>query len=483
MAPNQTERSGSRSPAALQEIWQHISHEHPFMRVLLLYMLLQPLADVFTSLCVRADISLTFGVVFRTLFMLAAGIYVFFCYRGRGRGLFLAYFILLILYCAAFLGYYGLTGGTAVLMTEVKGLVKIIYFPVVTVALLALWLQYGCAVSRPVLSAVAVIYMAIIVLAMVTGTSFISYKYGVGYNGWFYAANEIGAILACLCPLVLLGCGQRVRGWWRFLPMLLVALIASYVGTKVVFFCLFCYMVLYLGWNAFAMLAPRLKERRSQTWRALVAALLCCVTVGIYFAYSPLYQNLQGLAWRYGQTVETEDEPAPTTEPVETTPTAPDDPGADVTPAQPAEPGQAWKVFNWLLSNRLQYMQLYLDEAQHFGAAEKLLGMGYAGLPQVRSLELDFLAIYFQNGLIGLPLLCLPLVAMCGYIIWYVFARFKRFITDLSACTYAYAFLVLLAVAITAGHTVVAPAVSIYFPLLFLLFLQQVSGKAAVEEK
>lgn len=478
MAPNQNERSGSRIPAALQEIWQHISHEHPLMRVLLLYMLLQPLADVFTSLCVRADISLTFGVVFRTLFMLAAGIYVFFDYRGRGRGLFLTYFILLILYCAAFLGHYGVTGGTAVLMTEVKGLVKIIYFPVVTVALLALWLQYGCVVSRPVLSAVAVIYMAIIVLAMVTGTSFVSYKYGVGYNGWFYAANEIGAILACLCPMVLLGCGQRVRGWWRFLPMLLVALIASYVGTKVVFFCLFGYMVLYLGWNAFAMLAPRLKERRSQTWRALVAALLCCVTVGIYFAYSPLYQNLQGFAWRYDQTMDPDDTPSPVQ------PDVPEDvePGPTL-PEVDVPSGKVWKVLNWLLSNRLRYMQLYLDEAQHFGVAEKLLGMGYAGLPQIRSLELDFLALYFQNGLIGLPLLCLPLVAMCGYVIWYVFARFKRFITDLSTCTYAYAFLVLLAVAITAGHTVVAPAVSIYFPLLFLLFLQQVSGKAAVEEK
>ena len=47
-----------------------------FEKILGLYIILQPIIDIITSLCVRNSLgSLSFGIVIRTLFMVALAIY------------------------------------------------------------------------------------------------------------------------------------------------------------------------------------------------------------------------------------------------------------------------------------------------------------------------------------------------------------------------------------------------------------------------
>ena len=47
-------------------------------------------------------------------------------------------------------------------------------------------------------------YVFIICLAQLTRTQFTSYTFDkLGHAGWFYAANEIGAILAITSPLII----------------------------------------------------------------------------------------------------------------------------------------------------------------------------------------------------------------------------------------------------------------------------------------
>ena len=49
-------------------------------KILLIYLCLQPVIDIGTSLLVRGGVNLTFGVVLRAIFLLFMGVYLLFFY-------------------------------------------------------------------------------------------------------------------------------------------------------------------------------------------------------------------------------------------------------------------------------------------------------------------------------------------------------------------------------------------------------------------
>ena len=63
--------------------------------------------------------------------------------------------------------------------------------------------QYQYVVSDWLLVGVYCEYTVSIFLSAITNTSFGTYDYGKGYCGWFYAGNEVGAIISILAIVAL----------------------------------------------------------------------------------------------------------------------------------------------------------------------------------------------------------------------------------------------------------------------------------------
>ncbi|MBR5519144.1 MAG: O-antigen ligase family protein, partial [Clostridia bacterium] len=260
-------------------------------KLILFYMLAQPIVDIATSFLVRGGFDVTIGVVFRALFLALMGVYGLFFYRGPKRKLVVLYLAAVVAFAAVQMAYLFLQGGMGVIFTNLKETIKVFYFPCVLVAFWALYKEFGYLVSERPLVAIGVFYTLTIFISFVTNTSFQSYK-GNGYCGWFYAANEISAITLILSPTVFYAFTSRkahalltASPWRKRVPMLALGAISivlmlfasSYLATKAVFFGVVVYLLCYFIWNVF-----RLEITRDKFYRfRILAGLLMIVALAV----------------------------------------------------------------------------------------------------------------------------------------------------------------------------------------------------------
>lgn len=220
------------------------------------FLLAQPFIDIFTSFATRAGMNLTLGVILRTLFMVALTLYVVFISKYEKKKYSLIYLFSVSGYVLIFLLYHFSKGGMATAFGNLPELVKTFYFSYVLVGFYALYEDYKYIVSDKVLSLITTTYLAVIFIAFITGTSFKAYKFGQGFVGWFYAANEIGAIIAILGPITVyyfikklkpaLTERNKLQIFIYSLPLFFVAFCSVFIGTKTVFLAIFAYIILSL---------------------------------------------------------------------------------------------------------------------------------------------------------------------------------------------------------------------------------------------
>lgn len=235
--------------------------------ILGLYIVCQPLLDILTAFGVTAGHPITAGVVVRSLFMALAFLYVMFVSQFPGKKLCLAVLGAFVAYLVLFMGYMFSLGGLSLCLRNLQECVKTFYTPFVLVFLYTIYKEYGHTVSTRSIAWAGAIYCGVILLAFITNTSFKSYgNSGYGYNGWFYAANETGCIIALAGPFVVYYCIKQIpavtrKTWWK-VPLILWALAsvmfsANYIGTKIVFLFNLVFCVAALVWMLFGLYRER----------------------------------------------------------------------------------------------------------------------------------------------------------------------------------------------------------------------------------
>ena len=457
-------------------------------KIILWYLLAQPVLDIATSFLVRSGIDLTIGVVFRALFLGFLGLYLLFFYRGPKRKLVVGYIAAVIAFVVVQTVFLFAKGGMAVLFTNLKETIKVFYFPCILVAFWALYREFGYLVSTRTLVSIGVFYTLTIFISFLTDTSFQSYN-GNGYCGWFYAANEISAITIILSPIVFYYFTNRAAytnllqsPWKKRLPLVLTGAISvllmlfasSYLATKAALFGVVAYLLCFLIWSVFRLEITRDKLHLFR----LIASLLMVVSLGvIFFLSSPIKEHLTvRLPWFHYvvvQTGVTQPPPVTTTEPPATTTeppaatTAPPATTQAFIPVVPDTSSKLYRIANWLLSSRLSNSYSVLLQYTESDLGHKLLGLGYTQLPSYRyyvtiAIEMDFICVLARHGLVGLFLFSAPFFAILACALWRAIKALKGCLASLLWCTCLYQTLISFAVGFLVGHTLIAPAVSIY---------------------
>ncbi len=203
------------------------------------FILIQPILDLITSLVVRnMALPITLGLVIRSLFMAYLCIYVLVTKSNNNKLIKYSKIALsmILIYIAFFLVFTIFNKDRSLILIEVKGIIKSFYFPIVLCGLFVYNQKYKINISNKLLVLTLMIYTSIIFIATVTNTYFNSYNSnGYGSVGWFYAANEIGSIMAILIPFTI---SSLVNYKDRLLNTLACTIcIAStmFLGTKVPF--------------------------------------------------------------------------------------------------------------------------------------------------------------------------------------------------------------------------------------------------------
>ena len=113
---------------------------------------------------------------------------------------------------------------------------------------------------------------------------------------------------------------------------------------------------------------------------------------------------------------------------------------------------------------------------------QKLFGMGYHfetvdGDVFIQHIEMDFVALFINYGILGLLIHVTVLGIFAVICIKRFFKKIKNILCMENEITYIYSILITLFVALLAGHTLVAPAVSIYLAVAIVNLYSQLANQ------
>ena len=443
--------------------------EKRLIRIIEWFVLLQPVLDFLTSLSIRfVDLPLTPGMVTRILFLALAGIWLFFFYDGPKKILLRGFFGATALYGVIGVALNALTYGFGTVMENGKMFFKMFYFVFVLIFFYALYKKYGFEVENKILTVVFLEYTASIFLSAVTGTGFVTYEYAKGYCGWFYAGNEVGAIVSALFVFALLYSIQKKNIFLKIAVGFLGAFSACYIGTKVPYLaCLGAVVILFLFYGV-----KTLVRRNGESGKSLlqISAVLCAVLV-LFQWNSPVKQNGSALAgYHYDLHVADRLENEEETETVET---SEDEEEEEDKEDEEKEGSVGYKVFlvaNWLLSNRLEMVMPAVDGYANAPFPQLLFGVGYEfRLPDGEIyndlIEMDLVSLVINHGILGTFLYLAPILYFAFYCLKRFFRSIKQFFEMEEELAYLYSVIITFGCAFLAGHVLVAPAVSIYLAI------------------
>lgn len=443
---------------------QNFSRER-LMLILTVYILCQPLLDILTAQGVKAGHPITAGVVVRALFMALGFLYAVFVSQFEGKRLPMIYLGALVGYLALFMLYMLTVDGISLCFANVTEVVKTFFAPFVLVFLYCIYKQYGFAITTQSIGAAGAIYCSVILIAYLTNTSNASYvNSGNGYNGWFYAANEIGCIIALTAPFTVYHCVKMLpsvtqKTWWKGLViawcLAAVAFSANFIGTKIVFAFNLVYALAGLVWTLF-----RLRKERMAAVLGQAAALLALVVLILgFYRVSALKDYTNDI---YGDLID-----VPSDEILGYWPGEIQEASEGTWLLEFITENKAVQKLDQILSRRLTSASPSVEVFLESGVAGKLLGIGYANTGAYSRqihfmIEMDPPAIFIRHGVVGFAVYCLPYFAFIIYAIIQFFKRPLQRLSSLSYCTLLYCTLAGFAIAIMAGHALVSPAVSTF---------------------
>jgi hypothetical protein len=425
-----------------------------FEEFILFFILLQPLIDLLTTLSVSVlKINLTVGVFIRFLVMVLGIVYILWANRNDHKKN--AIYIIFL----GFFFFFNVLNNMAVkypisLGAEVKLISKVLYASVILIVFITLFRGHKDKdklyekINKNILISMIIIGI-VMVLSMVTGTGIKSYEsIKLGWQGWFFAGNELGGILAICFPIIVLIAIKKTNSWsdWKhWIPVVLSVFSLLLLGTKVGYLAPLVVLIIALIMTGIDAL-----KKKEKKWVIPSFIGIIIVLFGLSTPFTPVVFNTNThLSW---VGIEQPDHGKHHKKKKETK-------EKEIERAQ---------VENLLLSGREQF----LTQHEHYFAkapiSQKVLGMGYGGNynKEPKMIEMDFYDLFYSFGYLGFLLILLPFFVLFIKIVINFFKDIKRNFTT-SNVLIGTGIILGLGVAYTAGHVFTAPSVSIYLAVLF----------------
>lgn len=439
---------------------------------LMIFIIFQPFLDIMTYFTLsQTGLSLTPGIIVR-MFVLLLG--VFYLYSRRNNYLTKKDYFYLVVYLVFVVIHFLVNfflKDSFYLIRELTAIAKTSYFLFMFFIFLTSFREMRWSKTMklfPVnISYAAMIINIVMLLATVTGTGSRSYGalYKIGHSGWFYAANDLGVILAIAFPLILWATylsrdKKSVFLHWvnNFLTMISLFTVGTKVGHLAV--------VLTLGILTIAAIYELFIVKSAISFIKIhlgFTAFLLIATL-ILTPYLPAYTNSTGqMAVLIERAAEREEADLDEEDIDEST---------DVVTEEEEFFGESQssspEIFDGVIfsgrSGFLELHQIFYEEAP---LMQQVFGMGYAGNYEgsPKLIERDFHDTFYQFGVVGFIIYMIPFIY---YFVLTLLSLLKSFKTLLEV-KYAMCLSSIalgLGIGYLAGHALTAPAVSIYLSLV-----------------
>lgn len=428
-------------------------------KLLNIFLITLPILDLLTSLNNRIlENFISVGLIIKGIVILISYIYIFFNSASKFKKTSIVFYSCIIIYIFAYFLLKVDLIQFNILLTEIKYIMKLIYFPVIFILLLNLYDESGFEKEdlTKIMLFNLICYIILITVPTLLDINFKSYSNSnyFGSVGWYYAANEVSTILLLLFPFIYTLLKKHL------LPMLILfggsLYTISLIGTKVTLFGIIIITFLIF-------ISTIIKEKRILSKYAFITLSLFLITT-FFMINNYSAMNLKN-SLTPEQEVEIETIKNELSEKYEETENDP-------------KYQEIKRIAKLLLSSRdiyaLNSYHIYIDS---FKNDYILLGMGFSNTTRVNNgyieklAEIDFIDVFFHLGLVGLFIMLFPFI----YAIYYLFKYRKKNNVKLNSEIFFYNIIILLTLGIssTAGHVYLAPAVTIYIAIYYVYLLNE----------
>lgn len=406
-------------------------------KIILIFLFLQPLIDVLTAVSlVMLHQSFWLGLGIRMLFLLLMTYYVFISNEKNKK-----YLLAIIFYMILFMTNISCEKGIFAFSYELKSLMKTFYFPIVLLGFYEVYQNYAVFQSKN-LKKIFIIYLSLVLIPNTLGIGFPSYEVTKSGNiGFFYTANEIGAILAILMPIFFYYLFQRKNKIMNILSILIVFYLYLSIGTKAPLI-LFVMLLIYYFISYLKVLIHS-KMYKSISIILFFVVILCSSVIFI-LPKTTFYKNIK-VHLEYLEIKKT----------------------SDIFKNRKT-------LDHFIFSERLRFWSDTSKIYERSSFIEKLIGIGYINnystdQVSMKMVEMDFVDLFYRHGILGFFLYLLPFGSLFYHtIVKYVKVRKQLEKNNLKvAYLFSISFGILLS--LITGHVIVSPSVSIYIALILIL--------------
>lgn len=403
-----------------------------FNTLLIIFILLQPILDLITGFGIHIwKMDITIGIIIRMIFLLVILYSVMFVYKKKQNWL---YYGILIVYGLLYvLGIILFKDGVG-LFSEIQGLCRVFYFPVLLIALYSI--KDEIKISKMTLMVVLVTYLVCILVPNCLNLGFETYEITkAGTLGFFNSANEISGIISLLTPI-----------------MILIFVSSKKIILAVIISCIYLYVILTIGTKTpllslgitifftylwFIYNAVKVKKYK-RIGISLIALVLFTMALILILPKTTFYKNIEthlNYLKLDNVTEVFEDEKL---------------------------------VDHFIFSSRLKFMKERQQDYMDGNIYQKLFGIGYLNnQKEAKAVEMDYFDIYYNHGIIGFILF----FGIYGYFFYLIMKKRRKL--DFEQYMLYISILLSIFLSFFTGHIITAPAVSILVTVLLLMLAKQ----------
>lgn len=274
-----------------------------FFQLLCIFLILQPVFDVLSQMNVRGYLPIGISTYLKPLFAGVLNIALVLVYRKEFWRCAVPYGLFAVFAAVHALLMYKLRIEVPVIVHEIRFMINLLYMLILYHDFRILYREapdktvFASGLRRALLICFG-LYLALYLLAVITGTSGMTYEYAdakkLGFKGWFHSGQIFGhALCVCLPVLACVLLNNRCqKPWLRILGKLSVAvpvLVLCLIGTKVSFYI----PVLVLGAQVILELFFAIRDKdRAHVFNALICAV-CVAACLLAYPHTAVYHNTQ----------------------------------------------------------------------------------------------------------------------------------------------------------------------------------------------
>lgn len=334
--------------------------------LLTIFLLLSPILDLLTGVCIHTlKLPITIGIIVRVLFLISIIFIVLFIFKKKNI---LIPYLIIGLYCILYLiGILIYKDGIG-LMTEIQGLLKVFYFPILLISLYAI--KENIHISKLALLTTLFLYLIFIFVPTLFHIGYKTYEITkAGTLGFFNSANEISGIISILTPVLFMVMTSSKKIIPKVLLMIMYIVVILMMGTKTPLLS----FIITLGFTIGYIWAHWVKKKEyKKVGISLSIIIIGLVGLWIILPKTNFYKNIE-------------------------------------THLEFLEIDSIEEIFrdretldHFIFSQRLSFFHNRALDYKESSTYQKLFGIGYLkdGL-STKQIEMDYFDIYYNHGIIG----------------------------------------------------------------------------------